>query len=118
MLWQPTLLALLLGAASGGVFEKTTRLRSGVLYAALLGFLLSLPVLYMNAWHFSEVTFALTFTAFEEVQAADTAVAMFSGRVERTFMEQLVSQLTLLPGPLTGALIWALLRRLHLLKPS
>ena len=117
MLWQPVLLALLLGAASGRAFEKVTRLRLGVLYAALLGFLLSLPVLYLNVWHFGEVTFALTLTAFEEKnRVADTAVAMFSGPVDRTFLERLVSQLSLLLGPLTGVSVWALLRRSRQLK--
>ena len=113
VLWPPTLVALVLGAASGGLFAKTSRLRLGVLYAACLGFLISLPVLYTGASHFNEVIFALTFRIFDESTVpGDTAIAVFSEPTTKAVLESLIW----LPGPLTGALVWALLRRPQQLK--
>lgn len=108
MLWQPTLLALLLGAASGGVFEKTSRLRSGVLYAALLGLLVAAPTVCLNAARLNELIFNLTFTeSYRNAEPLAVGVYNITGRFA------VLAPLIWLPGPLTGALVWALLRRSH-----
>ena len=109
MVWPPALAALL-GAALDGLFERTVRSRLGLLYAACLGLLISVPVMYLGKSGFSEAAFALNFLASDgNAATVDSAVAVLSGRTE----ESVGSQLIWLPGPLTGVLVWALLRRPH-----
>lgn len=98
-LWPPILIALLLGATSGGLFEKTTRLCFGVLYAACLGLSVAAPTVYLNAYRLNELIFALTFNDFYK-SAERVAVGIYQATGRFTFLEQLIW----LPGPLTG--IW------------
>lgn len=107
-LWPPILIALLLGAATGGLFEKTARLRFGVLYAACLGLLVSTPTVYLNTDRLGELIFALAFNDFYK-SAERVAVGVYQTTGRFTVLEQLIW----LPGPLTGVLVWALLRRPH-----
>ncbi len=114
VLWPPTLVALTLGAASGGLFERTARLRLGLLYAACLGLLISVPVIYLGTSGFSEAAFTLTFETFDKPAArVDVELVVLSGRTEKSVGSQLVWFLIWLVGPSTGILVWALLRRPH-----
>lgn len=107
-LWPPTLAALLLGVATGALFARTTRLRLGFLYAAALGFLIALFLRFFFVGVLNEIAFALTFTTFDEFAATvPVAVAQLSGRVGRPLSSYLLELL----GPLTGVLVWALLKR-------
>lgn len=115
VLWPPTLVALTLGAASGGLFfERTARLRLGLLYAACLGLLISVPVIYLGTSGFSEAAFTLTFETLNKPAArVDVELVVLSGRTEESVSSQLVWFLIWLVGPLTGILVWAFLRRPH-----
>lgn len=95
----------------GTAIDKTTRLRFGVLYAALLGLLVAAPTVYLNASQMSELMFALTFSEFSKsTEPVAVGVYQVTGRTA------VLESLTWLPGPLTGILLWALLRRPQQLK--
>lgn len=110
MVWPPALAALLLGAALGRLFQRTARLRLGLLYAVCLGLLISVPVMYLGHSGFSEAAFTLTFLAFDKPGVpVPVEITVLSGRTEKS----VGSQSIWLIGPLTGILVWAPLRRSH-----
>lgn len=112
LLWPLFLLALVFGTALSGLFARTARLKWGFVYAAVLGygayFLMGFALTLFVVGPLNEVIFALTFTAFDQPAATvPVAIAQLSGRVSRPLSSYLFELL----GPLTGVLLWALLRR-------
>ena len=113
--WLPTLLALLLGAALGGLFARTTRLRLGLLYAAALGCVVGVPTVLLRGMSYAVVSALMTESELglepfpETVAPVESATAAFGEATESGEGSPLIW----LFGPLTGVLMWALLERPH-----
>ena len=111
--WLPTLLALLLGAALGSPFARTTRLRLGLLYAAALGCVVGVPTVLLQGMSYAVVSARMTESElwlgpFSETAAqVEDATATFSEGTDNSKGLPLVW----LFGPLTGLVVWTLLRR-------
>lgn len=116
LLGPPVLIALVFGGMTSGLFALTARLRWGFIFAAVLGYGVHYLMTFAAAFSALSVgdeIFALTFTAYD-VPTVPVATAQLSGRTGRP----LGSYLFELLGPLTGVLVWALLRRPHRSKTS